>query len=108
MRRSDDELGNPKSDEFECDYPIDERVKEKFKQLEKKHDEDINNLKQLLMALLPPDRKQMVQEHFDEKQKYALAVHSPQKDNISSDNDKKDIQDTLNEDKVNTYTFCVL
>ena len=108
MRRSDDGLGNPKSDEFEFDCSIDERVKEKFKQLEKKHDEDINDLKQLLMALLPPDRKQMVQEHFDEKQKYALAVHSPQKDNISSDNDKKDIQDTLNEDKVNTYTFCVL
>ena len=106
MRRSDDGLGNPKSDEFEFDCSIDERVKEKFKQLEKKHDEDINDLKQLLMALLPPERIQMVQEHFDEKKKYALAVHSSQKDDLSSDNDKKYIQDTLDEDKVNT--FCVL
>ena len=58
------------------------------------------------MAILPPERIQMVQEHFDEKKKYALAVHSSQKDDLSSDNDKKYIQDTLDEDKVNT--FCVL
>ena len=113
-RRSDDKIGNQESGEFMSDCSSDElkaKVKqneetikqneEKIKQLEKKHDKEINDLKQLLLLLLPSDKKQMVQEHFDEKEKYAMSVHSSKKDNVSFHEDKKIIQETLIEDKVN-------
>ena len=94
-RRSDVEIGNQDSDEFMSDCSIDEQVKEKFKQLEKKHDEDVNKLKQLLILISPTDRKQMVQEHFNEKEKYVFSEHSSK-------------NDTLIEDKVNTYCITTL
>ena len=74
-RRSDDEIGNQELDEFMSDSSIDE-LRAKVKQLEKdkkQHDEKIKDLEQLLLLLLPPDKKQMVQDHFDKRENSALA-----------------------------------
>ena len=106
-RSSDDEIGN--TDEFVSDCSSDElkaKVKqneEKINQLEKKHDD----LKQLLMLLVPPDKKYLVQEHFDEKEKCALSLHSSKKDNTSFHNDKQTVQDNLNVVKVDTYQITI-
>ena len=110
--RSDDEIGNQKSNEFMRDCSSDElktKVKqnqEKIKQLEKKHDEEINDLKQLLLLLLPSDKKKMVQEHFEKRANSALAVKSTQKDDLSSHNENIIIQYDMNKDKVNFLLSC--
>jgi hypothetical protein len=111
-RRSDDEIGNQESDEFMSDCSSDElkaKVKqnqEKIKQLEKKHDEEINDLKQLLLLLLPSDKKQMVQDHFDKRATSALAVKSTRNDDFSSHNENRTIQDDMNKDKVSYLLSC--
>ena len=116
---SDDEIGNTDSDQFGSNCSSDE-LKVKVEQLEEKnlqhektfkqhenifkqHDKEINDLKQLLMLLLPADEKQMVQEHFDEKAKWALAAKSSKNDNFSISNDKKNFGNDLNGDEVSTY-----
>ena len=118
-RMSDDEIGNTDSDQFGSNCSSDE-LKVKVEQLEEKnlqyektfkqhenifkqHDKEINDLKQLLMLLLPADKKQMVQEHFDEKAKCALAAKSSKNDNFSISNDKKNLGNDLNGDEVSTY-----
>jgi hypothetical protein len=97
-RRSDDEIGN--KDEFVSDCSSDE-VKAKLKQLEEK----LKQHEQLLMLLLPPDKKHLVQEHFDAKEKFALSLPLSKKDDISFNNDKQIVQDNVDEVKVDRYNF---
>ena len=119
-RRSDDEIGNQETDEFLSDCSSNElkakvkQLEEKFKHLEKKHDEEIkqhdeeikqhdkeiNDLKQLLLLLLPSDKKQMVQEHFDKRENSVLAKNSNRNDNVSSHNENRTIQDDMDKDDV--------
>ena len=125
----DDTIFNTKSDEFVSDCSSDElkaKVKqneEKIKQLEKKHDEqfkqfgkeldeEFNDLKQLLLLLLPPDKKQMVQDHFDTRTNSALAVKSTRNNDFSSHNEDRTIPDDMNQDYVSylllIYVFLFL
>ena len=106
-RISDDEIRNTESDEFVSNCPSDE-LKGRVKQLEeeydkilKQQDKEINDLKHLLMLLLPPDKKQVVQEHFDQKAKCALKRNSSINYNFLSHDDKQINLEDLNEDKVN-------
>ena len=118
-RMSDDEIGNTDSDQFGSNCSSDE-LKVKVEQLEEKnlqyektfkqhenifkqHDKEINDLKQLLMLLLPADKKQVVQKHFDEKAKCALTENSSKNDNFSISNAKKNFGNDLNGDEVSTY-----
>ena len=75
---------------------------EKFKQLE----EEINDLKQLLLLLLPSDKKQMVQEHFDKRESSAPVKNSTRNDDFSSHNENRTIQDDMNKDNVRYLLSC--
>ena len=118
---SDNEIGNTDSGEFVNDCSSDElkvkvkKLEEKNKQYEKtfkQHDEEINDLKQLLMLLLPADKKQVVQEHFEKKVKCALTVNSSKNDSFSLSNDQTVVKKDRKEDDVSTYskttTVCFL
>ena len=125
---SDNEIGNTDSGEFVNDCSSDElkvkvkKLEEKNKQYEKtfkqyeetfkQHDEEINDLKQLLMLLLPADKKQVVQEHFEKKVKCALTVNSSKNDSFSLSNDQTVVKNDQKEDDVSTYskttTVCFL
>ena len=118
---SDNEIGNTDLGEFVNDCSSDElkvkvkKLEEKNKQYEKtfkQHDEEINDLKQLLMLLLPADKKQVVQEHFEKKVKCALTVNSSKNDSFSLSNDQTVVQKERKEDDVSTYskttTVCFL
>ena len=112
-RRSDDEIGNQESDEFMNNCSInelkemikehkkqhDEEIKQHDKEI-KQHDEEINDLKELLLLLLPSDKKQMVQEHFDKRENSVLAKNSNRNDNVSSHNENRTIQDDMDKDDV--------
>ena len=102
-KRSADKMGNKESDEFMSDCSIDE-LKAKVKE----HDEDMNDLKQLLLLLLPPDKKQMVQEHFDKRANSALPVKTTRNDDFSFHDENEIIQDDLNENKVNCLLDYIL
>ena len=107
-RRSNDEIGNQESNEFMNDCSINE-LKEMIKEHKKQHDKEINDLKQLLLLLLPSDKKQMVQEHFDKRENAAPAKNSTRNDNFSSHNEKRTIQDDVEKDNVShllNYSFC--
>ena len=116
-RRSDDEVGNQESDEFMSDCSIDElkaKVKEHeemIKDHKKQHEEEINDLKQLLLLLLPSDKKQMVQDHFDKRENSALTVKSTKNNEFSSHVENRTIQDDMNKDNVSyllNYIFLFL
>ena len=82
-----------------------------IKDHKKQHDEEINDLKQLLLMLLPSDKKQMVQDHFDKRAKYALTVKSTKNKDFSSHNENRIIQDDMNKDHVSyllNYNFLLL
>ena len=109
---SDNEIGNTDSGKFGSDCSSDElkvkvkKLEEKNKQYEqtfKQHDEEINDLRQLLMLLLPEDKKKVVQEHFEKKAKYALTVNSSKNDSLSISNKKTIVQKDLKEDEVSTF-----
>ena len=84
------------------------RHEEKFKQLE----EENNDLKQLLLLLLPSDKKQMVQEHFDTRKNSALTRKPTKTDDFSSHMENRIIQDDMNQDHVSylllIYIFLFL
>ena len=112
-KRSDNKMGNKES-EFMNDSLINE-LKAKVKDHEeviKQHDEEINDLRQLLLQLLPSDKKQIAQEHFDKRANSALPVKSSRNEKFSASNDKEIVQDDLNEDKVNYQlditSFCAI
>ena len=122
-RRSDDEVGNQESDEFMSDCSINElkemikghkkQQDEKFKQLEKKHDEEkkqydeeINDLKQLLLLLLPSDKKLMVQDHFDKRAKSSLSSKSTRTDEYSALTENRIIQDDMPKNNVSFLLNC--
>jgi hypothetical protein len=117
-RRSDNEIGNQESNDFMSDCSIDElkaKVKEHeemIKDHKKQHDEEINDLKQLLLMLLPSDKKQMVQDHFDKRANSALAVKSTRNNDFSSHNEDRTIPDDMNQDYVSylllIYVFLFL
>ena len=109
---SDNEIGNTDSGEYGSDCSSDElkvkveKLEEKNKQYEqtfKQHDEEINDLRQLLMLLLPEDKKKVVQEHFEKKEKCALTVNSSKNDSCSISNEKTIVQKDLKEDEVSTF-----
>ena len=107
-RISDDEICNTESDEFVTNCSSNE-LKARVKQLEveydkilKQQDKEINDLKHFLMLLLPPDKKQVIQEHFDQKAKCALKRNSSINYNFSLQDEKQINPEDLNEDKVNT------
>ena len=82
------------------------QLEEKFKNLEKKHDEEIkqydneiNDLKQLLLLFLPSDKKQMVQEHFDKRESSTPTKNSTN-DDFSSHIENRTIQDDIHKDDV--------
>ena len=96
---------NQESNEFLSDCSSEElkaKVKqneEKIKQHEEKfkqYDEEINELKQLLLILLPSDKKQMVQKHFDKRENSAPAKNSTRNDDFSSNNENR----TMDKDNV--------
>ena len=94
-------------DEFVSDCSRDE-LKARVKQLEveydkmlKQQDKENNDLKHLLMLLLPPDKKQVVQEHFDQKAKCALKRNSSIDYNFLFQDEKEISPEDLIEDKVN-------
>ena len=107
VRVSDYKVRNTESDEFVSDCSRDE-LKARVKQLEleydkmlKQQDKENNDLKHLLMLLLPPDKKQVVQEHFDQKAKCALKRNSSIDYNFLSQDKKEISPEDLIEDKVN-------
>ena len=107
VRISDYKVQNTQSDEFVSDCSRDE-LKARVKQLEveydkmlKQQDKENNDLKHLLMLLLPPDKKQVVQEHFDQKAKCALKRNSSIDYNFLSQDEKEISPEDLIEDKVN-------
>ena len=105
-KRSDNEKGNQESDEFVSDCSINE-LKAKVKE----HEEEINDLKQLLLLLLPADKKQMVQDHFDKKKNSAQIVKSSKNDEFSSHVENRTILDDINKDNVSyllNYIFLFL
>jgi hypothetical protein len=79
---------------------------EKFKELEKKHDEEINDLKQLLLLLLPSDKKLMVQDHFDKRAKSSLSSKSTRTDEYSALTANRIIQDDMPENNVSFLLYC--
>ena len=97
-------------DEFMSDCTIDElkakvkENKEMIKDNKKQHDEEINDLKQLLLMLLPSDKKHMVQDHFDKRAKYVRTVKSTKNKDFSSRNENRIIQDYMNKNHV-SYLF---
>ena len=93
-RRSDDEIGSQETDEFMSDCSSD-GLKAKVKQ----HEEEINDLKQLLLLLLPSDKKQMVQEHFDKRESSTPTKNSTN-DDFSSHIENRTIQDDIHKDDV--------
>ena len=108
VRISDYKVRNTQSDEFVSNCSRDE-LKARVKQLEveydkmlKQQDKENNDLKHLLMLLLPPDKKQVVQEHFDQKAKCALKRNSSINYNFLSQDEKEINPEDLIEDKVNT------
>ena len=89
--------------------PFEKKHEEKFKHLEKKHDEEINDLKQLLLLLLPSDKKQMIQEHFDKRKNFDPAKNSNRNDDFSSHNENTTIQDDMdNVSFLLNYSFLFL
>jgi hypothetical protein len=96
---SDNEIGNTDSGEFGSDGSSDE-LRVKVKKLE----EEMNDLKQLLMLLLPADKKKVVQEHFEKKAKCVLPLNSSKNDS----NDKTIVQKDLKEDEVSTYCWTTV
>ena len=121
--RPDDEVGNQEPDEFMSDCSVNdlkEMIKghkkqqdEKFKELEKKHDEEkkqydeeINDLKQLLLLLLPSDKKLMVQDHFDKRAKSSLSSKSTRTDEYSALTENRIIEDDMPENNVSFLLNC--
>ena len=123
-RRSDDEKGNQELDEFMRDCSCDElratvkenqkKIKqhdEQFKQFGKELDEEFNDLKQLLLLLLPSDKIHMVQHLFDNRKNSALARKSARNDDFLSHNENGIIKHDMNKDNVSyllNYSFLFL
>ena len=60
-------------------------------------------MKQLLLLLLPSDKKLMVQDHFDKRAKSSLSSKSTRTDEYSAHNEDRTIQDDMNKDNVSYF-----
>ena len=102
-RRLNDKIGNQETDDFMSDYSSDE-LTAKVKQ----HEEKIKHLEQLLLLLLPSDKKHMVHKHFNKRETSAPANNSTRNDDFSSHNENRRIQDDMDKDNVSyllNYSF---
>ena len=83
---------------------------EQFKQFGKELDEEFNDLKQLLLLLLPSDKIHMVQHLFDNRTNSALAMKSTRNNDFSSHNENGIIKHDMNKDNVSyllSAAFCL-
>ena len=67
-------------------------------------------MKQLLLLLLPSDKKQMIQEHFDKRKNFDPAKNSNRNDDFSSHNENGIIKHDVNKDNVSyllSAAFCL-